>query len=129
MESDSGEKIDLAYTVVDNIRIWLVNIKISTALIERIRQTVEQENTHLRVEAIPDGYHVIHGEGNMCASGGQEQRVFIGRNISKKLNSLIFYVGNSFLYRNYKIKLINIKIISIFIMSFGFLMKIRMNMS
>lgn len=61
-------------TIADNIRLGC-----PTASPEQVRHAAELAQAHGFIEALPDGYNTLCGEGGARLSGGQRQRIAIAR--------------------------------------------------
>ena len=74
----SQEPILFNMTVADNIRYGRPD-----ASLEQVQEAARSANAHQFIEALPEGYDTMLGEGCIQLSGGQKQRVAIARAIIK----------------------------------------------
>ena len=74
----SQEPVLFNMSVADNIAYGCPD-----ASMERIQEAARAANAHGFIEALPEGYHTMLGEGCIQLSGGQKQRVAIARAIVK----------------------------------------------
>jgi ATP-binding cassette subfamily B (MDR/TAP) protein 1 len=74
----SQEPVLFNMSVADNIAYGCPD-----ASMEKIQEAARSANAHAFIEALPEGYHTMLGEGCIQLSGGQKQRVAIARAIVK----------------------------------------------
>ncbi|MDF1748820.1 MAG: ATP-binding cassette domain-containing protein, partial [Alphaproteobacteria bacterium] len=56
---------------------------------DEARRAAEQANAHEFIEALPNGYDTVMGEGGVGLSGGQRQRVELARALARNASILI----------------------------------------
>ena len=74
----SQEPVLFNMSVADNIRYGRPD-----ASLEQVQEAARSANAHQFIEALPEGYNTMLGEGCIQLSGGQKQRVAIARAIIK----------------------------------------------
>tara|TARA_B100001123_G_scaffold449395_1_gene614588 strand:+ start:89 stop:1849 length:1761 start_codon:yes stop_codon:yes gene_type:complete len=72
-------------SIENNISLW--NEEISE---EEIKQASERAHIRAFIEALPESYRTLLGDGGINISGGQRQRIMIARELCKKSSLLVF---------------------------------------
>ena len=74
----SQEPVLFNLTVADNIRYGRPE-----ASLEQVEEAARAANAHQFIQALPEGYQTMLGEGSIQLSGGQKQRIAIARALVK----------------------------------------------